>query len=358
MKILSALVFAALFCSTGLIAPLFGSAPSAGQSASGLIPPEKPEIMDLNELEASFAAQAAAKTAAGVKPGAAAPVAGTKGQPGKPQVAAVSQAAVKPEEAEQKRGFAVNKKHLVVGGDTLWGLSQKYYQDPFKWGKIYNANINSVENPDLIYPQNELEIPDITEEVKPLAKTEVQPAVQKEPVMGEEDIAKEPELESSEIIAAQEVSLPAAAQEAVKPEAPVPAVERADELFNNNDLSDEMPRDMKEWNTRMKIAGDDWLEDGVVVTRETREPSMEESLSVTGEIVIVKLRSIELVKRGDYLEVYLKGTSAYDKEGYKLGFELQRAGRLKVLSVDGKRARAKVVSAVTAIGKGLLVKKK
>jgi len=29
-----------------------------------------------------------------------------------------------------------------------------------------------------------------------------------------------------------------------------------------------------------------------------------------------------------------------------------------VLSVDGKRARAKVVSAVTAIGKGLLVKKK
>ncbi|HAF95888.1 MAG: hypothetical protein A2X34_05615 [Elusimicrobia bacterium GWC2_51_8] len=255
---------------------------------------------------------------------------------------------VKPAAEEQKRGFAVNKRHLVVDGETLWDLSQKYYKDPFKWGRIYNANINSVSNPDLIYPRNELEIPDITEEVHPLAKA---PAVKEEPVIGEDETMKEPELVSSEILPAPEASVPAKASLADKS----PAVE---ELFKSNDLSEEMPADQKEWSNGVKIVNNNWHEDGVITSKAASDQSMVDSLSINGEIVLVKLRLEGFVKIGDYLEAYLKGTSVYGKKGKKAGFELQRVCNLEVLSVEGKRVRAKVLDASTSISKGMLVKKK
>ena len=272
--------------------------------------------------------------------------------------------------AEQKQGFAVNKRHLVANGETLWGLSQKYYKDPFKWGRIYNANINSVSNPDLIYPGNELEIPDITEKVTPFADhvgVAVTPAAQKEPVIGEDETVTEPELESSEILTAQEVSAPATTFSAGKlPAGPVAAGtealpqpgEKPEELFKRDDLSEEMPKDQKEWSSSVKIADDNWREDGVITAKAASKDEFEDGLSFSGETVLVDLRSEGLVKKGDYLEAYLKGASAYDKKGKRLGFELQRAGLLEVLSVDGKRVKAKVLDASTSIGKGLIVKKK
>ena len=60
-------------------------------------------------------------------------------------------------------GFRVLKRHVIVPGDTLWDLAAKYYNNPFMWGRIYNANFSTVSNPDRIYPKNELIIPDISE---------------------------------------------------------------------------------------------------------------------------------------------------------------------------------------------------
>ena len=270
--------------------------------------------------------------------------------------------------AQQKQGFAVNKRHLVAQGETLWGLAQKYYKDPFKWVGIYNANINSVSNPDLIYPGDELEIPDITEEIIPLAVHSggaVPPDAQKELVIGEDETTKEPELESSEILIPQETSAPAAISPAGKPPA-VPAasvteeplVEKPEELLNRSDLSEEMPVDQKEWNSSVKIVDDNWREDGVITSKAASDEDVAGSFSFKGETVLVGLRLEGLVKKGDSLEVYLKGTSAYDKKGQRLGFELQRAGILEVLSVDGRQAKAKVLDASTSIRQGLLIRKK
>lgn len=38
------------------------------------------------------------------------------------------------------------KKHTIKSGDTLWGISKKYYKDGSKWKKIYNANKSTIEN--------------------------------------------------------------------------------------------------------------------------------------------------------------------------------------------------------------------
>ena len=50
---------------------------------------------------------------------------------------------------------------MVVKGDCLWRISAKkdIYNDPFKWVKIYQANLDKIKDPDLIYPYQNLKIP-------------------------------------------------------------------------------------------------------------------------------------------------------------------------------------------------------
>ena len=51
------------------------------------------------------------------------------------------------------------KTHKVVKGDTLWGISKKYYGDGSKYMKIFNANTGVLKNPNLIYVGQVLTIP-------------------------------------------------------------------------------------------------------------------------------------------------------------------------------------------------------
>lgn len=60
-------------------------------------------------------------------------------------------------------GFALAQQvatHTVVEGDTLWGLAQRYYQNPFDWRRIWEANRDKVADPNLIVPGLVLTIPD------------------------------------------------------------------------------------------------------------------------------------------------------------------------------------------------------
>jgi len=49
--------------------------------------------------------------------------------------------------------------HTVVRGNTLWDLAQFYYQNPFEWRVIWEANRDVVEDPNWIYPDEVLVIP-------------------------------------------------------------------------------------------------------------------------------------------------------------------------------------------------------
>lgn len=40
---------------------------------------------------------------------------------------------------------ANKKNYTVVNGDTLWGISKKFYSDGSKWQKIYDANKSTIE---------------------------------------------------------------------------------------------------------------------------------------------------------------------------------------------------------------------
>lgn len=49
--------------------------------------------------------------------------------------------------------------YTVVRGDTLWGISTRYYGSGFQWSRIFNANRKLIKNPNLIYPGQRLLIP-------------------------------------------------------------------------------------------------------------------------------------------------------------------------------------------------------
>jgi len=233
----------------------------------------------------------------------------------------------------------VTRRHQVAEGDTLWGLAEKYYADPFKWGKIFTANMNLVADPDLILPQWELLIPGLTEEIK-AAKPEP-PA---EPEKVEELLAP-----------------PMAAEEELPRRAPAapPAAALSQGLGSYQklpDLSEEMPEDQKEWNSfvQTRLAAPDWREDGLVTGMEDPDGN---ALPFTGETVSVRMRSGVMCKAGDYLEVYKVG-STVSKKGKVIGIEIQRVALLEVLSSGGRELEARVLDAGSPVLKGLSVKKK
>lgn len=56
---------------------------------------------------------------------------------------------------------SVFHRHVVKSGETLGKIAKHYYGDAMKYKEIFNANSDILKNPDLIYPDQELIIPNL-----------------------------------------------------------------------------------------------------------------------------------------------------------------------------------------------------
>ena len=100
---------------------------------------------------------------------------------------------VTPQPQVQPAPRTQERTHTVRTGDTLWDLANHYYQNPYAWPTIADANRSVVEDPHWIYPEEVLVIPgaatavaegppDNPGQITPVGLPEPQPQVRPDPL--------------------------------------------------------------------------------------------------------------------------------------------------------------------------------
>jgi len=84
----------------------------------------------------------------------------TKTASTKPLPVASERAVATPAKAVQSASAsAAPQEYVIKAGDTLSKLSERFYNSPDKWTKIFEANRESVRNPNYIYIGQRIVIP-------------------------------------------------------------------------------------------------------------------------------------------------------------------------------------------------------
>jgi nucleoid-associated protein YgaU len=64
-----------------------------------------------------------------------------------------------PAEPQPSSTIDSGETYVVVKGDSLSKIAKREYGDANKWQAIYDANKDLINDPDLIYPGQELKLP-------------------------------------------------------------------------------------------------------------------------------------------------------------------------------------------------------
>jgi LysM repeat protein len=82
-----------------------------------------------------------------------------KDKQGKPDFSDVRSGSSSTAPTSQSQGGSFNRTYTVVAGDSLSKIAKREYGDASKWHRIFEANRDKIQNPDLIHPGQVLNLP-------------------------------------------------------------------------------------------------------------------------------------------------------------------------------------------------------
>jgi len=232
------------------------------------------------------------------------------------------------------------RTHRVSRGETLWGISDLHWKDPFYWPFIYDANREKIRDPHWIYPGQEFRIPPLPPspglaELPPVPEVPpevVVPEVPEVPVVEAPEVPPEaveiPEI-PEEVVAIPEEIPPAKEGKAISfVERPTPVVPSkllfqggyivVDEEIEGGVIMDSEPPDIKHLTTYHSVYLNWGEEDGVEV--------------------------------GDEFTIFRIGNRVIHPEtGEDLGVILRILGRLEVKEVLPQSSKAEITESYEVI---------
>ncbi|WKZ33289.1 MAG: LysM peptidoglycan-binding domain-containing protein [Thermodesulfobacteriota bacterium] len=200
--------------------------------------------------------------------------------------------------------------HKIVPRDTLWDISGKYLEDPFKWPGLWKIN-PYIKNPHLIYPGNIVRItPEGIEVLSPDQRAEGLYRVELSED-GEQVVVLEPE--------------EADAQSEALSEAPAEKVDTAEKA------ADQGPRVKDKAMARGGFISEAELKgSGAIVKQEEGKLFMSE-----GDKVYVSFGDASDVKAGDRFTVFMEGKKIrHPDTRKKMGSEVEVIGSLRITRAE------------------------
>ena len=278
--------------------------------------------------------------------------------------------------------FSEDLNYKVVEKDTLWDLAGKHYQNPWLWKKIFEANSETVKNPDLIYPNQEIIIPGLNSVdvlAEPPAIAEEPEAVQEaEPVQevalaeppSPEAKTEEPEVspeppapveETAETVQQAPVEEPVPEQTIEEPVAEESEPEIVEEVEEEKPVVEPPKKAIKPKKTKGKtkygapnsfVVPMNYNRDGKIVGSKDGRTLISQS-----DTVFIDIGSNSGIKEGIRLDVYRKKDKVRDNDGNLIGYQVLRVGILEITrEVNRTSSTAIVLKSYEPLVKGDYVK--